>query len=204
MPDALTFLISSGSGMRPRWPRVTCWTRRRTCRPSCWPAGWRGSGPRPPWRDRGGRPRRTHSRARVQRDRGDVGQPATTPNTKPAVHRDPGSVVHDIQQRPWSATAPHHRRPANPGSRATAATAWASSPTRRQASVRARSGQHRPRPIATVCSVQVWAAQAGPTQRQIRLRQASTFGRLSCRGCGLHVRHSYATAALAAGSRPRW
>jgi hypothetical protein len=55
---------------------------------------------------------------------------------------------------------PHHRGPADPRSRATAATAWASVPTRRQASARARqvstaragsrpsarsrSGPHRP------------------------------------------------------------
>jgi hypothetical protein len=35
---------------------------------------------------------------RVQRDRGDLGQPAVRPSTKPAVHRGPGAVGHQVQQ----------------------------------------------------------------------------------------------------------
>jgi hypothetical protein len=58
-----------------------------------------------------------------------------------------------------------------PKSRATAATAWASLPTRRQASARARSVSTARGPIAAARSVQVRTWQAGSRQRQRRLRQ---------------------------------
>lgn len=75
-----------GSGLRPRWPGWPAGRVGGPGRPLCWPpdglkrstttvasgsdatrAGVAGPG--------------------IQRDRGDVGQPATRPNTKPAVHR---------------------------------------------------------------------------------------------------------------------
>ena len=64
-----------------------------------------------------------------------------------------------------------------PRSRATAATAWASLPTRRHASARARSVSTARERIAAARSVQVRTPQAGSRQRQSRLRQHSTTGR---------------------------
>jgi hypothetical protein len=76
------------------------------------------------------------------------------------------------------ARAPPASRSASqpPGSRATAATAWASLPTRRQASALARSVSTARGRIAGVRSVQVRTLQAGSRQRHRRLRQASTTG----------------------------
>ena len=72
---------------------------------------------------------------------------------------------------------PHDGRPADPRSRATAATAWASVPTRRHASARARSVSTARGRMAAACSVQVRTPQAGSRQRQRRLRHHSTTGR---------------------------
>jgi hypothetical protein len=44
------------------------------------------------------RPAHWRSRARVQRDRGDAGQPPSGPGAEPAVHRGPGAVGHQVQQ----------------------------------------------------------------------------------------------------------
>jgi hypothetical protein len=79
--------------------------------------------------------------------------------------------------QPWSATARMMVAQPTPRSRAIAATAWASVPTRRQASAWARSVSTTRGRIAAVCSVQVRALQAGSRQRQIRLRQANTTDR---------------------------
>jgi hypothetical protein len=71
----------------------------------------------------------------------------------------------------------HDGRPADPQSRATAATAWASLPTRRQASARARSVSTARGQTAAARSVQVRTPQAGSRQRQMRLHHNSTTGR---------------------------
>jgi hypothetical protein len=78
---------------------------------------------------------------------------------------------------PWSATARMMVAQPTPRSRATAATAWASLPTRRHASARARSVSTARGRIAATRTVQVRTSQAGSPQRQIRLRQHSTTGR---------------------------
>jgi hypothetical protein len=44
------------------------------------------------------RPARWRTRARVQRDRGDAGQPGSRPSAKPAVYRGPSPIGHHIQQ----------------------------------------------------------------------------------------------------------
>jgi len=64
-----------------------------------------------------------------------------------------------------------------PKSRATAATGWASLPTRRHASARARSVSTARARMAVTRSVQVRTPQAGSRQRQIRLRQHNATGR---------------------------
>ena len=89
----------SGSGLRPRCPRVACSVRRRTWsttalasrmamevvhhhgRMTEW--GHQGAGVPAP---------------RVQGDRGDAGQLVPRPGTKPAGHRGPGAVGHHLQQ----------------------------------------------------------------------------------------------------------
>jgi hypothetical protein len=86
--------------------------------------------------------------------------------------RDPASPHHFLYQAA-RITVAHP----TPRSRATAATAWASLPTRRHASARARSLSTARGRIAATRSVHVWTPQAGSTQRQIRLRQHSTTGR---------------------------
>jgi hypothetical protein len=78
---------------------------------------------------------------------------------------------------PWSATARITVAQPTPRSRATAATAWASLPTRRHAWARARWVSIARGAIPVTRSVQVRTPQAGSRQRQIRLRQHSTTGR---------------------------
>jgi hypothetical protein len=78
--------------------------------------------------------------------------------------------------RPRSVTARMMVAQPTPRSRATAATAWASLPTRRHASAWARSVSTSRGRIAATCSVQVPTPQAGSGQRQSRLRQHSTTG----------------------------
>ena len=72
---------------------------------------------------------------------------------------------------------PHDGRPANPQVAGDLATAWASLPTRRQASARARSVSTARGAIPVTRSVQVRTPQADSRQRQIRLRHHSTTGR---------------------------
>jgi hypothetical protein len=78
---------------------------------------------------------------------------------------------------PWSATARMMVAQPTPRSRATAATAWASLPTRRHASARARWVSTARGAIPVIRSVQVRTWQARSRQRQRRLRHHSTTGR---------------------------
>ena len=98
---------------------------------------------------------------------------------------------------PWS-PPPASRSPSHPEVRATAASAWASLPTRRQASARARWVSTALGRIGAARSVQVCTPQAGSRQRQIRLRQASTTGRPPTE----QVAHPDRTAAVELGPRP--
>jgi hypothetical protein len=98
-------------------------------------------------------------------------------SSRPRAVTPPRRAGSSTSGRPCSATARITVAQPTPRSRATAATAWASVPTRRHASARARSVSTARARIATACSVQVWTAQAGSTQRHTRLRQASTTGR---------------------------
>jgi hypothetical protein len=88
--------------------------------------------------------------------------------------RRPGSST---SGRPCSATARMMVAQPTPRSRATAATAWASLPTRRQASARARWVNTARGAIPATPSVQVRTLQAGSRQRQMRLGHKSTTGR---------------------------
>lgn len=76
-----------GSGLRPRWPGWPAGRVGGPGRPLCWPPGWPEA-----VHHHGAIGKRCDQGAGIagpgiQRDRGDVGQPATRPNTKPAVHR---------------------------------------------------------------------------------------------------------------------
>jgi hypothetical protein len=98
-------------------------------------------------------------------------------SSSPSAATPSSRVGSSTSGRPCSATARMMVAQPTPRSRATAATAWASLPTRRHASARARSVSTARGRIATVCSVQVRTPQAGSRQRHRRLRQHSTTGR---------------------------
>jgi hypothetical protein len=99
--------------------------------------------------------------------------------------------------RPCSATARITVCQPTPRSRATAATAWASLPTRRQASARARSVSTARGRTAAARSVQVRSPQAGSRQRQSRLRHNSSTGRPpSGRSRTLTVRRPWSSARI--------
>ena len=66
-------------------------------------------------------------------------------SSSPSAATPSSRVGSSTSGRPCSATARMMVAQPTPRSRATAVTAWASVPTRRHASARARSGQHRPR-----------------------------------------------------------
>jgi hypothetical protein len=79
--------------------------------------------------------------------------------------------------RPWSRTAAMAVCQPTPKARATSATEWPSSPTRRQISARARSVSAARGPISSTSSDQVVTGQLGSKHRQMRLAHTSTTGR---------------------------
>jgi hypothetical protein len=89
----------SGSGLRPRCPRVACSVRRRTWSTTALASRMamevvHHHGRMTEWGHQGaGVPAQ-----RVQGDRGDAGQLVPRPGTKPAGHRGPGAVGHHLQQ----------------------------------------------------------------------------------------------------------
>ena len=109
----------------------------------------------------------------------------------------------DEQRRPPAGCRgqppPASRSPSQPrGHARPRPRAWASLPTRRQASARARWVSTALGRIGAARSVQVCTPQAGSRQRQIRLRQASTTGRPPTE----QVAHPDRTAAVELGPRP--
>jgi hypothetical protein len=153
-------------------------------------ARWRGRArdPARPWRCRLASPASEHQASGPPRPWSGRPPPpaADHPPGRPACHppsgRDPGGLEeaglvqakpgHTVQARgsstsgvPWSTTARMMVAQPTPRSRATAATTWASLPTRRQASARARSVSTARGPIAAARSVQVRTPQAGSRQR---------------------------------------
>jgi hypothetical protein len=98
-------------------------------------------------------------------------------SSRPRVATPSRRPVSSTSGVPCSATARMMVAQPTPRSRATAATAWASVPTRRQASARARSVSTARGWMAVARSVQVRTLQAGSRQRQRRWCQASTTGR---------------------------
>jgi hypothetical protein len=211
----------SGSRLRPRWPRVACWVRRRTWSTTTLASrmAWKWStttvacpsGPSSalayprqgsnatlatPASQSRGRARSQPSTAALVRSATTSSSRPPSKSTSPVTYRvgarrvafrklvssspsaaTPSSRVGSSSSgRPWSATARMMVAQPTPRSRATAATAWASLPTRRQASARARWVSTARGAIAAARSVQVRTRQAGSRQRQRRLRQHSTTG----------------------------
>jgi hypothetical protein len=117
-------------------------------------------------------------------------------SSSPSAATSSSRVGSSTSGRPWSATARMTVAQPTPKSRATAATAWASLPTRRHASARARWVSTARGAIPATRSVQVRTLQAGPRQRHKRLRQHSTTGRPADR----QVTHAHHAAAMRSGS----
>jgi hypothetical protein len=108
---------------------------------------------------------------------GQAGRLEEARSSSPSAATSSSRVGSSTSGRPWSVTARMTVAQPTPRSRATAATAWASLPTRWHASARARWVSTVPGAIPVTRSVQVRTPQAGSRQRHRRLRQASTTGR---------------------------